>query len=133
MHHRANTTRSPSTTSTNHHPHVMIMETTTRSWPESEDDWLDSLESQIPNDYNSFVVRAPKITLLTTKTVSTNASTSTPAALQAQISPDVFSRRSRHHTHGASDPFMRMVGNMAHDRPLPTSVGVCILELVPEG
>ena len=120
------------------------MDTKTQSSLDSKDDWLDSLGSQIPNNFNSFVVRAPKITLLATKTVSNNASTSTPAAQQPQISPDVFSRRvsnnaststpaaqqpqistdvfsrrsQHHHTDGASDPFMRMVGKMAFHKPL---------------
>ncbi|KAJ1471922.1 hypothetical protein T484DRAFT_1842367 [Baffinella frigidus] len=66
----------------------MFMDTKTESW-------LDQLGSQVPNAYDSFVVRAPKTTLLSTKTVSANASTSTPAAQQEEISPDVFRRRVR--------------------------------------
>ncbi|KAJ1471918.1 hypothetical protein T484DRAFT_2025909 [Baffinella frigidus] len=52
---------------------MMFMDTKTESW-------LDQLGSQVPNAYDSFVVRAPKTTLLSTKTVRANASTSTPAA-----------------------------------------------------
>ncbi|KAJ1471923.1 hypothetical protein T484DRAFT_1842369 [Baffinella frigidus] len=48
--------------------------------------FLDDLGSQVPNAFFSFVVRAPKITLLSTKTVSNNASTSAPAARLPQIS-----------------------------------------------
>ncbi|KAJ1473313.1 hypothetical protein T484DRAFT_1973290, partial [Baffinella frigidus] len=48
-------------------------------------DWLDSVETQAIDGFDSFVVRAPKITLLSTQTVSDNTSTSTPAARHPQI------------------------------------------------
>ena len=60
-------------------------------------DWLVSpaWASKVPNAFTSFVVRPPKITLLSTKTVSNNARTSTPAAQHPPISPGVFRRRIR--------------------------------------
>ena len=48
--------------------------------------WLDDLGSKVRNSFDSFVVRAPKITLLSTKTVSNNSSTSTSVAQHPQIS-----------------------------------------------
>ena len=81
--------------------HVMVMDTHTHNDPTW--DWLDSpaWASKVPNSFTSFVVRAPKTTLLSTKTVSTvsavsnNARTSTPAAQHPQISSGVFRRRVR--------------------------------------
>jgi hypothetical protein len=68
-----------------HQPsHVMVMDTQTQNAPMSN--WLDSMASQVRNAFDSFVVRAPKITLLSTKTVSNNASTSMPAAQLPPIS-----------------------------------------------
>jgi len=49
-------------------------------------DWLHGLGSRVHNSFDSIVVRAPKITLLSTKTVSNNTSTSTSVAQQPQIS-----------------------------------------------
>jgi hypothetical protein len=62
---------------------MVAEDTTTQSAPAW--DWLDDLGSKVRNGYNSFVVRAPKISLLSTKTVSKNTSTSTPAAQHPQI------------------------------------------------
>ncbi|KAJ1471917.1 hypothetical protein T484DRAFT_1842361 [Baffinella frigidus] len=68
-----------------HRPsHVMTRGTKTQSAPMWG--WLDQLGSQVRNSYDSFVVRAPKTTLLSTKTVSANASTSTPATHLPHIS-----------------------------------------------
>ena len=61
--------------------HVMVMDTKTLRVPMHA-----CLASQIPNSYDSFVVRAPKITLLSTKTASNNAHTSTPVTQHPQIS-----------------------------------------------
>ena len=47
--------------------------------------WLDSLGLRVRNAFNSFVVPAPKITLLSTKTIN-STSISTPAALHLEIS-----------------------------------------------
>jgi hypothetical protein len=64
--------------------HKMVMEnTTTQSAPTW--DWLDELGSKVHNAYDSFVVRAPKITLRSTAIVKKNTSTSTPEAQQRQI------------------------------------------------
>ena len=73
-------------------PHVMVMGTNTQNDPTW--DWLDSpaWSSKVPNAFTSFVVRAPKITLLSTQTVSNNVRTSTPAAKHRQISPGVSRR-----------------------------------------
>ena len=49
-------------------------------------DMLDDLGSKVRNSFDSFVVRAPKITLLSTKTVGNNTSTSTSVAQHPQIS-----------------------------------------------
>ena len=63
----------------------MVMEDTpTQSAPTW--DWLDDLGSKVRNAYDSFVVRAPKIALLSTKIVKKNTSTPTPAAQHPQIS-----------------------------------------------
>ncbi|KAJ1478018.1 hypothetical protein T484DRAFT_1749770 [Baffinella frigidus] len=48
-------------------------------------DWLDSVGTKVIDALDSFVVRAPKITLLSTKTVSDNTKTSAPAARHPQI------------------------------------------------
>ena len=61
--------------------HVMVMDTKTLRVP-----MRPCLASQVPNSYDSFVVRAPKITLFSAKTISSNASTSTPATQPSQIS-----------------------------------------------
>ena len=47
---------------------------------------LDDLGSQVRNAFDSFVVRAPKITLLATKTVRESSSTYTPSAQDPHIS-----------------------------------------------
>ena len=62
----------------------MVMETKTQNAPAW--DWIDSVGSKVRNAYDSFVVRAPKVTLLSTKTVRKNTSTSKPAAHTSQIS-----------------------------------------------
>ena len=68
-----------------HQPsHVMVMEIRMQNAPAW--DWLDSLGSKVRNAFDSFVVRAPKITLLAAKTVRETTSTSTPAAHRPQIS-----------------------------------------------
>ena len=69
-----------------HQPsHVMGMDTTTQR----ARCWLDDLGSQVRNSFDSFVIRAPKIALLSTKTVCNNtipvagsspATTSEPSA-----------------------------------------------------
>ena len=62
----------------------MVMETKTQNAPAW--DWIDSVGSKVRNAYDSFVVRAPKIALLSTKTVKKNTITSKPAAQTSQIS-----------------------------------------------
>jgi len=63
----------------------MVMEdTSTQSAPTR--DWLDDLGSKVRNTYGSFVVRAPKIALLSTKTDRKNTSTCTLAAQHPHIS-----------------------------------------------
>ncbi|KAJ1469175.1 hypothetical protein T484DRAFT_3628676 [Baffinella frigidus] len=47
-------------------------------------DSLHSVGTKVTDAFDSFMVRAPKITLLSTKTVSDNTSTSTPAARHPQ-------------------------------------------------
>ncbi|KAJ1472686.1 hypothetical protein T484DRAFT_1839343 [Baffinella frigidus] len=61
----------------------MVIDTQTQSVPMR--DSLHSVENKVADTFDSFVVRAPKITLLSTKTVSDNTSTSTPAARHPQI------------------------------------------------
>ena len=56
----------------------MVMGTKTQISPML--DWLDDLGSKVRNSFDSFVVRAPKFTLLSTKIVSDDTSTSTPEA-----------------------------------------------------
>ncbi|KAJ1469467.1 hypothetical protein T484DRAFT_1982252 [Baffinella frigidus] len=48
-------------------------------------DWLGSVGTKVTDAFDGFVVRAPKITLLSTKTVSDNTSTTAPAARHPQI------------------------------------------------
>ena len=62
----------------------------------AEWDGLDDLALQAPNAFDSFVVRAPKITLLSTKTVTKEESTSTPTPQFPQTPPDVLRRRGQH-------------------------------------
>ncbi|KAJ1466561.1 hypothetical protein T484DRAFT_1861316 [Baffinella frigidus] len=57
----------------------MVKNTRTQSAPMLRD-WLDSVGTKVADKFDSFVVRAPKILLFSTKTVSDNTSTSTPAA-----------------------------------------------------
>ena len=64
--------------------------------PRAERDWLDDLGPQAPNAFDSFVVRAPKITRLSTKTINKKEITSTPSTMFPQILPDVFKRRGQH-------------------------------------
>ncbi|KAJ1469468.1 hypothetical protein T484DRAFT_1982266 [Baffinella frigidus] len=59
------------------------MDTQTQSAPMR--DSLHSVGTKVTDAFDSFVVCAPKITLLSTKTVSDNTSTSTPAARHPQI------------------------------------------------
>jgi len=66
-----------------HQPsHVMGIRTNTQR---AEWDWLDDLGPQAPNSYDSFVVRAPKLTLRSTKTVRKSTSTCTLAAQHPQV------------------------------------------------
>ncbi|KAJ1470177.1 hypothetical protein T484DRAFT_1980649 [Baffinella frigidus] len=60
----------------------MVKDTQTQSTPMR--DWLDSVGTKVTDAFDSFVIRASKITLLSTKTVSDNTSTSTPAARHPQ-------------------------------------------------
>ena len=49
-------------------------------------DWLDDVGSKVRHSFDRFVVRAPKITLLSTKTVGNSTSNSTSVAQHPQIS-----------------------------------------------
>jgi len=73
--------------------------------------WLDELGSRVRNSFDSFVVRAPKITLLSTKTVSNNTTSvaqhpvrgSSPAisvepTARDQLTTDNTRRLRRHHS-----------------------------------
>ncbi|KAJ1469178.1 hypothetical protein T484DRAFT_1919563 [Baffinella frigidus] len=61
----------------------MVKSTRTQSAPMR--DSLHSVGTKLTDAFDSFVIRAPKITLLSAKTFSDNTSTSTPAALDLQI------------------------------------------------
>ena len=61
----------------------MVMETKTQNAPAW--DWIDSVGSKVRNAYDSFVVRAPKITLHSIETDKKITTTSKPAAQSTQI------------------------------------------------
>jgi hypothetical protein len=68
---------------------MMVMGTKTQIAPKLG--WLGGLGSKVRHSFDRFVVRAPKITLLSTKTASNNTSTSSPVAQHPQICVRGFS------------------------------------------